>query len=86
MTLTPLKKKSIARKLDNQDIGCWQKESLPIVVTVDDYDGVGSLFFIFIKSTEYLVNPVSSIQYLGRLPAQRFVQIIWPDCKPKDEV
>lgn len=28
--------------------------------------------FLFIKSAEYHVNPVSSIQYLGRLQAQRF--------------
>jgi hypothetical protein len=27
---------------------------------------------LFIKSTEYLVNPVSSIQHLGRLLVQRF--------------
>ena len=28
--------------------------------------------FLYIKSVEYHVNPVSSIQHLGRLQAQRF--------------
>ena len=39
---------------------------------------------LFIKSTEYLVNPVSSI--LIDYGCSVFVQIIWPNCKRNDEV
>jgi hypothetical protein len=54
--------KAIVWKLDNQDTGCWLLDA-----------GKWSRFalLLFIRSTEYLVDPVSSIQHLGRLRVQR---------------
>jgi hypothetical protein len=51
----------IARKLDHQDTGYWFLDAEKGVARAVEAFAPAVALLLFIKSTEYLVNPVSSI-------------------------